>query len=98
MVADALSFQVKEIVNGCLCCTLVGQLGSAIQELVETQAPDRIIIETSGSAYPAPLAWELRRYEPVISLDGIVTVGDVPRAQQSEHWIRASIPAHTCPA
>ena len=67
--------QVKEIINGCLCCVLVGQLGNAIEELVRTQAPDRIIIETSGSAYPAPLAWELRKYEPLITLDGIVTVG-----------------------
>ena len=66
--------QVKEIINGCLCCVLVGQLGTAIEEIVETQAPDRIIIETSGSAYPAPLAWELRKYEPLITLDGIVTV------------------------
>jgi G3E family GTPase len=66
--------QVKEIINGCLCCVLVGQLGTAIEELVKTQAPDRIIIETSGSAYPAPLAWELRKYEPLITLDGIVTV------------------------
>eukprot|EP00240_Pyramimonas_obovata_P003736 CAMPEP_0118954810 /NCGR_PEP_ID=MMETSP1169-20130426/58916_1 /TAXON_ID=36882 /ORGANISM="Pyramimonas obovata, Strain CCMP722" /LENGTH=361 /DNA_ID=CAMNT_0006902503 /DNA_START=138 /DNA_END=1223 /DNA_ORIENTATION=- len=67
---------VKEIINGCLCCVLVGQLGNAIEELIETQNPDRIIIETSGSAYPAPLAWELRKYEPKIHLDGIVTVID----------------------
>eukprot|EP00959_Pyramimonas_sp_CCMP1952_P234721 4904302-Pyramimonas_sp.AAC.1 len=52
----------------------VGQLGNALEELIETQNPDRIIIETSGSAYPAPLAWELRKYEPKIHLDGIVTV------------------------
>ena len=60
---------VKELLNGCICCNLVGQLGDAlkalragVEALDETpsenlepfqqnvRAPDRIIIETSGSA------------------------------------------------
>mmetsp|Transcript_499 Transcript_499/g.874 ORF Transcript_499/g.874 Transcript_499/m.874 type:complete len:362 (-) Transcript_499:178-1263(-) len=75
-MAKESNIAVKEIVNGCLCCVLVGQLGNALEELIQTQNPDRIIIETSGSAYPAPLAWELRKYKPMIHLDGIITVID----------------------
>ncbi|KAI8892686.1 CobW/HypB/UreG domain-containing protein, partial [Globomyces pollinis-pini] len=52
--------QVTEMLNGCLCCVLVGQMKNALLEIKETQKPDRIIIETSGSAFPAPIAWQIR--------------------------------------
>ena len=38
--------------NGCLCCVLVGQMKEGLRELKEQYNPDRIIIETSGSAFP----------------------------------------------
>lgn len=38
--------------NGCLCCVLVGQMKEGLLELKEKYNPDRIIIETSGSAFP----------------------------------------------
>ena len=37
---------VKELLNGCICCNLVGQLGDALQALRADVKPDRIIIET----------------------------------------------------
>lgn len=74
-VAKDSHIAVKEIMNGCLCCVLVGQMSEALKEIVEAQKPSRIIIETSGSAYPAPIAWEIRKMEFLI-LDGIVTVVD----------------------
>lgn len=39
---------MKEITSGCICCTLVGDFISAIEELVKEYEPDRIIIEPSG--------------------------------------------------
>ena len=39
---------VKELLNGCICCNLVGQLGDALETLRNDVKPDRIIIETSG--------------------------------------------------
>lgn len=39
---------VKEIANGCICCTLQGNFISGIIELVREYAPDRIIIEPTG--------------------------------------------------
>eukprot|EP00898_Chlorokybus_atmophyticus_P007235 jgi/Chlat1/7512/Chrsp61S07010 len=77
-VARESNIAVQEILNGCLCCVLVGQLGSALLEVATQEpAPARIIVETSGSAYPAPLAWEVQKHESVLRLDGIVTVIDV---------------------
>ncbi|MEL7566142.1 MAG: DUF1638 domain-containing protein [Dehalobacterium sp.] len=39
---------VKEIANGCICCTLQGSFVKGIVELVQKYAPDRIIIEPTG--------------------------------------------------
>jgi len=74
-VARDSHVQVREITNGCLCCVLVGQMNEALKEIVEENKPQRIIIETSGSAYPAPIAWEVRKMD-FLHLDGIVTVID----------------------
>ena len=78
---------VQEMLNGCICCNLVGQLGPALQELEKTVTPDRIVIETSGSAFPATLALEVNRlardtgrYE----LDGVISVIDVENWQGYE--------------
>jgi len=70
------NIDVQQILNGCLCCVLVGRLGEALEEIVAKYAPDRIIVETSGSAYPAPIAVEIRRHPSTLKLDGIVTVID----------------------
>ena len=40
--------QIKEINAGCICCSLVGDFATSIQELIETYSPNRIIIEPSG--------------------------------------------------
>ncbi|KAK3403545.1 CobW/HypB/UreG, nucleotide-binding domain-containing protein [Sordaria brevicollis] len=75
---------VSELLNGCICCNLVGQLSVALAELQETVRPDRIVIETSGSAFPATLALEVNRLARETGgkyvLDGVVSVIDV------ENW------------
>ncbi|KAI1259345.1 CobW/HypB/UreG, nucleotide-binding domain-containing protein [Xylariaceae sp. FL1019] len=74
---------VQELLNGCICCNLVGQLSTALTELRDAFHPDRIVIETSGSAFPATLAMEVNRVARQtgqFSLDGVVTVLDV------ENW------------
>ena len=40
--------QVTEMNSGCICCSLVGDFGTALKEVVDKYAPDRIIIEPSG--------------------------------------------------
>ncbi len=65
-----------EILNGCLCCVLVGRLGDAIEEILEKYAPERIIIETSGTAYPAPIVLELNKLKDKLFIDSVVYVVD----------------------
>ena len=40
--------------------------GEALKDIATNIKPDRIIIETSGSAYPAPLAWEVNSHAPLV--------------------------------
>lgn len=75
-LAKESNIDVTEMVNGCLCCVLVGQLNNALTEILKKYSPDRIIIETSGSAYPAPIALEIREMKDKLHLDSIITVID----------------------
>ncbi|KAJ6494689.1 CobW/HypB/UreG, nucleotide-binding domain-containing protein [Mycena vitilis] len=63
-----------------MCCVLVGQMQNALLEIRDKFRPDRIIIECSGSAFPATLAFQIRELEREIQgdlkLDAIVTVID----------------------
>ncbi|KAF5359580.1 hypothetical protein D9756_003166 [Leucocoprinus leucothites] len=71
---------VSEILNGCMCCVLVGQMQTALLEIRDKFRPDRILIECSGSAFPATLAFQIREIERQtdgdLKLDAIVTVVD----------------------
>lgn len=83
LASSAAISGVQELLNGCICCNLVGQLGDALDTLRKAVAPDRIIIETSGSAFPATLAMEVNRLgieSGHYVLDGVVVVIDV------ENW------------
>ena len=40
--------QITEMNSGCICCSLVGDFGTALQNVLKQFAPDRIIIEPSG--------------------------------------------------
>lgn len=75
---------VQELLNGCICCNMVGQLSDALSELRASVRPHRIVIETSGSAFPATLALEVNRLaretRGAYVLDGVVSVVDV------ENW------------
>lgn len=73
----------QELLGDCICCVNVGQIGDALSHLASTSHPDRIIIETSGSAEPLKLVLEINRLAKETGryeLDGIVSVID------AENW------------
>ena len=74
LAQDTQVSTVKEMLQGCICHVLIGQLGAALDEMLESK-PDRIIIETSGSATPAPIVWQIRNHGRLYA-DGVVTVID----------------------
>lgn len=40
--------EIKEMNSGCICCSLVGDFGASLKEVMKTYAPERILIEPSG--------------------------------------------------
>jgi len=40
--------EIKEMNSGCICCSLVGDFGASLKEVIETYAPERVLIEPSG--------------------------------------------------
>ena len=40
--------EIREMNSGCICCSLVGDFGKALEQVISQYAPDRVIIEPSG--------------------------------------------------
>lgn len=40
--------EIKEMNSGCICCSLVGDFGASLKEVLDTYSPERILIEPSG--------------------------------------------------
>lgn len=75
LLVQQTSVKVSEVLNGCLCCVLVGKLGNALKEIQEKYSPERIIIETSGTAYPASIVWEIKK-DSNLYVDSVIDVVD----------------------
>lgn len=83
-----LGYAVTEIDEGCVCCSLVGNLKRAIQGILERFSPDTIILETSGLANPKNLFDELVELTEWARFDSIVTVVDALHFIASlEHYL-----------
>lgn len=82
--------QIIEMNNGCVCCTVRGDLVRILGELQQkrqhgTVAFERVIIETTGLADPGPIVQTFSRHGPVSGyyrLDAIVTIVDARHAQR----------------
>ncbi|AKU22977.1 GTP-binding protein [Massilia sp. NR 4-1] len=82
--------QIVEMNNGCICCTVRGDLIIGLSDLAKKRAAgelqfDRVVIETTGLANPGPVAQTFFVDDEVGSnylLDAIVTVVDARHAMQ----------------
>lgn len=69
-------YNMVEIDEGCVCCSLSGQLRTAITTLLEKEEPDTVILETTGVANPFNLLSEIDELSDLIEFDSIVTIID----------------------
>lgn len=69
-------YSLVEIDEGCVCCSLAGQLKVGVATLMENSKPDTILVETTGVANPFNLLSELNELDNVIDFDSIVSVVD----------------------
>jgi len=70
---------IVELSNGCICCTVAEDFIPTIKALIDRdEAPDHIVIETSGLALPQPLvrAFNWPEIRTRVTVDGVVTVVD----------------------
>jgi len=75
--------EIKEMNSGCICCSLVGDFGTSLKEVITTYAPERILIEPSGVG---KLSDVLRAVENVASeldvqVNSAVAVVDASKAK-----------------
>ena len=73
---DSADEDTLKLSNGCVCCTLGGDLYQALWDVLgRTPRPDAVIIEASGVAQPEKIA-QAAIAEPDMRMEGIITVAD----------------------
>lgn len=75
--------EIREMNSGCICCSLVGDFGTALTEVIEKYHPDRIIIEPSGVGKLSDVihAVEGVKTETEVVLNCATTVVDVTKCK-----------------
>ena len=84
--------EIVEVLNGCVCCTVRGDLVNTLRDMVmlrqreDVPSFDRVLIETTGLADPAPILHTLMSDQLVTNyfrLDGVITTVDAVNAEAS---------------
>ena len=72
--------EITEMNSGCICCSLVGDFGTALQEVITKYSPERIIIEPSGVGKLSDVinaVQKVKDQNDSIVLNSFTTVADV---------------------
>ena len=76
--------QVTEMNSGCICCSLVGDFGKALRQVIDTYHPDRILIEPSGVGKLSDVIRAVEGVEkdiPEACMGSFVTVADATKCR-----------------
>ncbi len=74
--------QVTEMNQGCICCSLVGDFGKALEKVLEQYAPDRILIEPSGVGKLSDVIRAVQGVStPNVQLNSFTTVVDAKKCK-----------------
>ena len=78
-----LGVEIREMNSGCICCSLVGDFGTSLKEVVEKYHPDRIIIEPSGVGKLSDVIKAVKdlHIENEIRLNSASTVADASKVK-----------------
>ena len=73
---------ITEMNSGCICCSLVGDFGKALRQVMDTYRPDRILIEPSGVGKLSDVIRAVQNLEMHdVVLNGFTTVVDATKAK-----------------
>lgn len=75
--------EIREMNSGCICCSLVGDFGKSLREVVDTYHPDRILIEPSGVGKLSDVIKAVQDVQGEINahLNSFTTVVDVTKCR-----------------
>ena len=75
--------EIREMNSGCICCSLVGDFGTSLKEVIDTYHPDRIVIEPSGVGKLSDVIKAVKNVKTdcEISLNSYTTVVDVNKCK-----------------
>ena len=74
--------EVTEMNSGCICCSLVGDFGKALQKVLDEYHPDRILIEPSGVGKLSDIIRAVQNLNSnEVLLNGFTTVADVKKCK-----------------
>ncbi|HJB81628.1 MAG TPA: GTP-binding protein [Candidatus Mediterraneibacter intestinavium] len=75
--------EIREMNSGCICCSLVGDFGKSLREVVDTYHPDRILIEPSGVGKLSDVIKAVQDVQDEIDaeLNSFTTVVDVTKCR-----------------
>ena len=82
LLKDA-GIEIREMNSGCICCSLVGDFGKSLSEVLTKYAPDRVIIEPSGVGKLSDVMKAVRDVasEIEVELNSAVTVADAGKVR-----------------
>ena len=89
---------VTELNAGCICCTLAGDFQAAVDQLIDTYHPDRILVEPTGVGKLSEILSAVEKAKerhPEIEVGGSATVVDAGKCRMymknfGEFWKRAA--------
>ena len=75
--------EIREMNSGCICCSLVGDFGRSLKEVLTKYTPDRVIIEPSGVGKLSDVMKAVRDVaaEVLVTLNSAVTVADASKCR-----------------
>ena len=73
--------QITEMNSGCICCSLVGDFGEALKEVLEKYAPDRVIIEPSGVGKLSDVVKAVKNIGDAVAINSTATVVDASKCK-----------------
>jgi G3E family GTPase len=78
---QGFGFPVKKMLDGCICCSLQGELTEGLKEILSALSPAKILIETTGVADPIDVVDGLTHPELFdrLELKGMISVVDASR-------------------
>ena len=73
--------EITEMNSGCICCTLVGDFKTALEEVIEKYQPDRVIIEPSGVGKLSDVAKAVASVADHAEMGAKITVVDATKCK-----------------